>query len=188
MQIVHVPHQTLRKTAAEVKTVDKQLLTFIGQLEKTLKEKRKPRGVGLSAPQVDESLAVFVTYLPQAEEDTQPTMRNFINPQIVQHSEERTFGDDLEKPILEGCLSIPNLYGPVPRHTWVKFEYQEIEDGKLITKSETFRDFTARVMQHELDHLLGVLFTDYTLQFELPLYSDTSGKLIEIDRKIAEKF
>lgn len=188
MNIVQVPHPTLRKKAQEVKVVDQKLISFIRDLEKTLKEKRKPRGVGLSAPQVDESLAVFVTLLPQDPEDTVPTMHSFINPRIVQQSDEKTFGEDLERPILEGCLSIPNFYGPVPRHSWVKFEFEVIENDQLKTKTDTFHDFAARVMQHELDHLFGTLFTDYTLQFELPLYSDTSGKLVEIDRKIAEKF
>lgn len=187
MQIIQVPHPRLRKTSNPVKEVNTDLLRFLDNLSETLEKKRNPRGVGLSAPQVDNPLSAFVTYL-ENEHDNTPVMRTFINPQIIKSSDEKTLGDDLKKPILEGCLSIPNLYGPVPRWTWVEFEFDEIKDGKLQRSSERFYDFTARVMQHEYDHLHGKLFTDYILEFEFPLYNDASGKLVEIDRTIAEKF
>ncbi|MEO8582045.1 MAG: peptide deformylase [Patescibacteria group bacterium] len=189
MNIIHVPNQHLRQTTKQVSQVDQQLTKFIEQLQQTLEQKRNPRGVGLSAPQVDEHYSVFVTYLsPERNEDAAPIMRTFINPQIVKTSTSKTFGEDPEQPILEGCLSITHLYGPVPRFEWVEFEYQVVDEGKLIEKKERFDAFPARVMQHELDHLHGKLFTDYILEFELPLYDDTHGKLKEIDRKIAEKF
>lgn len=189
MNIIQAPNNHLRTPTRVVTTVDQHVLSFIENLQETLDKKRKPRGVGLSSPQVEGEFSIFVTYLsPEHDEDGYPVMKTFINPQIVKHSPGKTFGDDLEKPILEGCLSIQNMYGPVPRFQWVEFEYQFIEDGKLKSASERFSDFTARVMQHEYDHLHGKLFTDYILEFELPLYDDSSGKLKEIDRKFAEKF
>lgn len=189
MQIIHVPHATLRATTLEVTEINGELLQFISELEETLEKKRHPRGVGLSAPQVDRSIAVFSTLLPQSgNEKDSVEIRTFINPQLVSHSSSKTFGPDLSNPILEGCLSIPKLYGPVPRFEWVEYEYQWIKNGKLISEKERFDGFNARVMQHEHDHLKGILFTDYITQFELPLYSDESGKLQEIDRKIAKTF
>lgn len=189
MTIIHVPHPHLRQKTHFVSSLDSTVRNFIKDLQETLEKKRNPRGVGLSAPQVEATPSIFVTYLsPNDNEKSDPIMRTFINPQIVKTSTEKTFGEDLKQPILEGCLSIPQIYGPVPRFKWVEFEFQVDENGKLESKQERFEGFTARVMQHEFDHLQGKLFTDYILEFELPLYSDHSGKLKEIDRKIAEKF
>lgn len=189
MTIIHVPNQHLRKKTHEVTELDDKVNLFIEQLKDTLDKKRNPRGVGLSAPQVDNSFSIFVTLLPpENNPEAEPIMRTFVNPQIVKTSAGKTFGENSKEPLLEGCLSIPHIWGPVPRFEWVEMEFQVPKDGQLVNKKEKFVDFTARVMQHELDHLQGILFTDYTLEYELPLYDDSSGKFKEIDRKIAEKF
>ena len=83
-----------------------------------------------------------------------------------------TFGPDKKEPTLEGCLSIPGLYGPIPRWEDIKLEFQEVIEDELRTRTETFTDFAARVVQHEEDHLNGVLFVDYTEKFDLPLYKE----------------
>lgn len=186
MQIIHVPHSTLRQIAQPVTAVTPELRTFIADLEKTLTTQRKPRGVGLSSPQVNESLRVFTTFLPEYDEngsESAPILKTYINPIVVSTSKHKTFGPDLDQPILEGCLSIPHLYGPVPRFEWVEYAFQVIENDVLKTKYATFYDFEARVMQHEYDHLEGILFTDYTQEFDLPLYDDSKGKMQPVKNK-----
>ncbi len=189
MNIVQVPHPRLREKTKPVEKIDAQLMQFLHDIAATLEQKRNPRGVGLSAPQVDVHYSAFVTYLPNDDApEEKPILRTFINPQIVKTSVQKTFGEDPKQPILEGCLSIQHLYGPVPRFEWVEIEYQVVSYDKLESKKERFDSFAARVMQHEYDHLQGILFTDYILKFELPLYDDRKGKLREISSTIAESF
>lgn len=190
--IISVPHPILRQEAQPVQSVNEELLALISELESTLELQRKPRGVGLSAPQVDHSSRVFTTLLEDPQKSTQhprSVLRTFINPEIISTSKNKTFGPDMDNPYLEGCLSIPKLYGPVPRWEWVEFQFEILIDGQRVKKYETFYDFDARVMQHEHDHLNGKLFTDYILEFDLPLYEENSrGKLIATTSSIAKKF
>ena len=194
--IITVPHQTLRLQAKEIIRFDENLVKFVSELENTLLQKDNPKGVGLSAPQIDQSLRVFSTLLepsldnkrPDRSKGYKPQLRTFINPTIISTSDQKTFGDDLENPILEGCLSIPLLYGPVPRWESITYSFQIIKDGKLEKQEETYSGFAARVMQHEYDHLEGILFTDYILEYDLPLYEDNNGKMKKIKNSVAKKF
>lgn len=180
-QIITIPHETLRKKAKEVTVVDKKLTTFIKDLEKTLQTKRNPRGVGLAAPQVDQSIRLFCININK--------MTPYINPIITQHSTKLTFGPDEDDPIMEGCLSMPELYGPVPRYEWVDIEYKKIINQELVSVESRIFAFEARVFQHELDHLNGILFTDYSLQFDLPVYKETNrGKYEEVDPELLKLF
>jgi len=179
MKIVQAPHQSLRTVSKPVKRIDKKLYQFITDLQATLMGKKKPAGVGLAAPQVDKQWRIFTTNL-SLKEDESDISRVYINPVMVKHPKKLSFGPDKANPTLEGCLSIKSLYGPVPRHPWVEFEWQELIDDKLINKSGRFEWFAARVMQHELDHLNGILFTDYILEYGLPLYQESlDGKKLE---------
>ncbi len=181
MKIVTLPHPSLRATAQPVTAVDKQLLKFIQDLQNTLRQAINPQGVGLAATQVNAKKRIFATLLNHQ-------LRAFINPEIVDRDDKKTLGPKTDDPYLEGCLSIPGIYGPVPRYGWVKMTFQKIVDGHLITQTETFDDFAARVVQHELDHLNGVLFIDYTKQFDLPLYQEDkkTKKLNPIEPSIVE--
>lgn len=186
MKIITIPHPTLRKTAHLVTEVDESLVKFVQNLESTLDKSKKPRGVGLAAPQVDKLLRVFSTNLPELDEIP---LRHFINPVIKKACQrKKVLGIDPQDPDLEGCLSMPGLYGPVPRHRWIELEFQTLEDEQLVSHQERFDDFYARVIQHELDHLDGILFTDYALEYDLPVYrqSDDGKKLVEIDRSLVE--
>lgn len=176
MKIITIPHPTLRDKAKAVTVVDKKLKKFIVDLEKTLQETKNPKGVGLAANQVDDLHRVFSTHF-----DNQ--LRSFINPKIIDNSDELVLGPDGKEPYLEGCLSIPGIYGPVFRHQWLELEYQSIEEDVLVTQREKFDDYNARVIQHELDHLNGVLFIDHTLEFGLELFQEnkTTKKLEEVD-------
>jgi len=180
-KIIEIPHEMLRKVAKPVTRVDKKFIKLVADLEETLDKKRNPRGVGLAAPQINTSLRLFCLNIS--------TIQTYINPIITKTSQKLTFGPDLDDPILEGCLSMPELYGPVPRFEWVEVEFQVLEDGKLIDKSLRFDAFEARVFQHELDHLNGILFTDYALKYDLPVYKEyLKDKYQEIDRELLKLF
>jgi len=185
VKIITAPHPSLRQKAVAVKTVDKKLQFFINDLQSTLLHQSDPPGVGLAAPQVDKKYRIFCTLIAKEP-------RVFINPVINKASEAKILGENPQDKDyqLEGCLSIPQIYGPVPRSEWISLEYDVVVDQKLQRKSESFSNFPARVIQHELDHLNGILFTDYLLQYDLPAYQIGQGeKLLEIeDRKILEIF
>lgn len=163
---------------------------FLDQLGDTLWKKDNPRGVGLAAPQVNESLRVFTTLLPESgvRGEGEPQLRFFINPTLEDVSEEMTFGDNPDEPILEGCLSIPSIYGPVPRHQTIKVAFSELIENELRTKTETFSGYAARVMQHEYDHLDGRLFVDYSAEFDLPLYKENGKKMDEMSSEMVKAF
>jgi peptide deformylase len=187
MKIVTIPHSTLRTVAQPVTHVDKKVIQFVQDLQTTLGKKNNPKGVGLAAPQVDVKWRIFATQLPEREDDEESyQMRSFINPKILDHSDQFTYGPDKKEPILEGCLSIPGIYGIVPRWNWIELEYQVIEGTELVTHKERFTDFAARVIQHEHDHLNGILFIDYSVEFDLPTYKENSRteKLYELDPEL----
>ena len=194
MKIITVPHPALRKKSADIKIVDKKIIQFLDQLKLTLQEKTNPSGVGLAAPQVDKNIRVFCTNLPIGNDletaEGKSQIKIYINPVIVKHSQKTTFGPDQNDPILEGCLSIPSLYGPVPRWQSIELEFDQIINQELKRTSEHYTFFPARVIQHELDHLNGILFTDFSLYYDLPIYQEDEKKrkLIEIDKKMIELF
>jgi len=187
--IITVPHLALREVATPIMVADKKTLELIKDLDATLRAQTKPQGVGLAAPQLAIGKRAFVTFLGPKKSHQ---MMVFLNPIIADHSQEVIFGQTPsdEDDRLEGCLSIPGLYGPVPRFTWIEVEYQQLENGELVTKQNRFTDFHARVIQHEFDHLNGILFTDYSLEYDLPVYREDpeTEKLVEIDKRILEAF
>jgi peptide deformylase len=187
MKIITIPHPTLRQTAQKVEQVDKKVFQFASELGQTLLTKRNPRGVGLAAPQVDKKWQMFATQLPVDPHQPEKTqIRLFVNPQITDHPNSFTFGPNIDEPILEGCLSIPGIYGPVPRFPWVELSFEEIVGSDLVPRREYFELFPARVIQHEFDHLFGKLFIDYTEQYDLPLYKENeqTQKLAELNDEL----
>lgn len=191
MPIITVPHPTLRQVAKPVIAVDAKLQQLVSELIKTLEAKRNPSGVGLAAPQIDAKWRMFVTKVgPEGDEHNSRAISTvFINPILVKKSPKLILGPNDKEQTLEGCLSIPGLYGPVPRHEWVTVEYQTLESGKLINHQDTYHGFHARVIQHEYDHLDGILFTDHSLRTGLPLYKDEGKELVEIeDRSFVELY
>lgn len=194
MKIITIPHPSLRKIAQDVEKVDRKMLKLINNFEETLVNKNNPKGVGLAFPQVDILYRVFATYLADGERsDEKNSLITFINPRIVKHSQKQTFGPDDKEPTLEGCLSMPGIYGPVPRWEWVEIEFQIVDKQSdslnLVSQNNRFDNFHARVVQHELDHLNGILFTDYSIDYDLPIYEEKGKKLVEIeDRNFLENF
>jgi peptide deformylase len=185
MKILTIPHPTLRQQAAKVVNFGADAVKFTADLSATLIKTTNPRGVGLAAPQVGVLLRIFATHI----EEKSQTPEILINPVLTKHSKKHTFGPDPKNPRLEGCLSMPLLYGPVPRWEWVEIEYTTLRDGKAVEKKDRFDGFHARVVQHEMDHLDGILFTDYALQYDLPVYRETKKELVEItDRSVLELY
>lgn len=190
MQIITIPHPTLRQKAAPITRVDKKLVDFVKNLGQTLANHNNPRGVGLAANQVNKKIAVFSTLVANDSSKT-PRLRIFINPKIVDRSDQTTIGLSAgdKKPFEEGCLSMPKLYGAVPRSSWIKLTYDQIVANELVAQTEIFENLAARVVQHELDHLLGVLFTDYSATTGLPVFKEVkSNRWEEVDPKLLTLF
>lgn len=180
MRIVSVPDPVLLQVCDPVIKVDHHLINFVTDLKMTLVNKKNPEGVGLSAPQVGTPIRIFCTYLDRG---LGRQIEVFINPQIVKSSKKLTLGSNPKKPYLEGCLSIPEIYGPVWRHQRITIDYQVIDENTnaLVSQTKSFDSFPARVIQHELDHLDGILFTKRALDQGLRLLKETESGLVEID-------
>jgi peptide deformylase len=151
-KIVTPPDPVLRRKARAVTKFDKDLHTLIDDMVETMRE---APGVGLAAPQIglSERLVVIEYYEREEDEEKEDAPKKVwavINPEIVKTSEETTIG-------VEGCLSIPGLVGEVERHAEVHVKYLN-RHGKP-TKIKA-KGWLARIFQHEIDHLNGVLFTD----------------------------
>lgn len=187
-KIVTVPNPDLRRKSQEIKDLDKRTLRILQDLESTLTKQKNPAGVGLALPQIGYNLQAFATLLP--DKNDRLCYRVFINPTPTAFSKEKiTRAPEDKEDVLEGCLSIPSLYAPIPRHLSIDFHYFTLENGKLVEKSNTFTNYEARVMQHEYDHLMGVLFTDYLLDNDLPIFlGKKNEKLTEIDKNIIKSF
>ena len=139
----------LRKKAEPITEDFKDLKGFIQNMFDTM---YTSDGVGLAAPQVGQSVRIFVLDTTIDEEDEPAGIkRAFINPEIVEK-----YGD--EWSMNEGCLSVPEIREDVLRPESVVLKYF---DENMVEHEETFNGFTARVIQHEYDHLEGIMFVDY---------------------------
>ncbi len=153
MEIVIIPHPALRKVSKPVPAKDVTSAKF-QKLLQDLSEAMATRddGVGLSAPQIAVNERVFVVSgkVWKKEGKPAPLDEYFINPVIVKKSRKLVTAE-------EGCLSIPNIYGLVKRNSTVSIDYIDAE-GNPATRKAT--GLLARIFQHEIDHLDGILFTD----------------------------
>lgn len=171
--IVTTPNPVLTSAAKTVTAFDKRLTKLIADMKATLRAARNPKGVGLAAPQIGEPWRVFITR-PTEKSD----IRVFINPEIIKRSEGETDGVPERDNKLEGCLSIPNIWGRVKRAQTLTLRYQD-ESG--ITHEESFTGFLATIIQHETDHTNGILYAQRVLEQKGKFYQtarDESGKEI----------
>lgn len=174
LEIVSAPHKALETPARQIITVDGKIRRLIRDMEETLASCIDPQGVGLAAPQIGVSLAVFIIK-PTPKSKTEV----FINPQIISTSGKKVpVRSARKKPkassSLEGCLSIPRIWGRVNRSPSLTVSYLD-EMGVEYTKD--FSRLKAIIIQHEVDHLAGVLFTKRTLEQGGSLYEEVEGKL-----------
>lgn len=166
MKIVQAPNVVLSQKAKFVNKIDKPILSLVEEMKKTLLQASDPEGVGLAAPQVGKSIQLFIT-----KPTTSSPFSVFINPKV-------TILDKNLKPLsrpkktkkpkkLEGCLSLQDIWGEVLRSPKVKVEYMD-EKGK--NHQKVFSGFMADIIQHETDHLNGILFPKRTLEQKGQLY------------------
>jgi peptide deformylase len=148
--IVFIPNPVLTTPAKIVTRFDKKLHKLISDMTQTLNTARNPRGVGLAAPQIGEPWRVFLI-----KPTEKSPVRTFINPEICA-SDPISDTDTKEDKKLEGCLSIPLIWGKVKRSNKLTLAYQDIHGNP---QKENFEGFPAVIIQHETDHLNGVLFT-----------------------------
>lgn len=150
--IITIPHPTLRGKARKVTHFDQELNTLIDDMIETM---RQAPGVGLAAPQVNIPLRLFVAEFGDENDEEAPVQTYaIVNPKIVKTSTETALG-------VEGCLSIPGLVGEVMRPIEARVEGFD-RNGKAIAIEA--KGWLARIFQHEIDHLDGILFTDHALQ------------------------
>lgn len=151
MNIIQLGNPVLRTIAKPVTNVkDANLQTLIDELIVTLTD---ADGVGIAAPQVAESSrTIVVASRPGPRYPDAPRMEPtaMINPEIVDRSGNKVKG-------WEGCLSVPGIRGFVPRHRQIEVEYCD-RYGQICR--QVFTDFVARIVQHEYDHLEGLVFLD----------------------------
>jgi len=138
MKIVLIGSPVLRKKAKPIRKMTSELV----HLAESMEDLMKPTGVGLAAPQIGLSQAFFIY-------DVGEGLHLVANPQILERKGSAT--DE------EGCLSIPGVYGPIERPTEITLSYLDHTGKRRIHK---YVDFEARVIQHEFDHLQGMLFVD----------------------------
>lgn len=144
--ILVLPDQRLRAIADPVEKIDESVKKLARDMLDTM---YAAPGIGLAAPQVGELRRVVVMDL--AKDGTPPEPIVMINPEILKFSDETVVTE-------EGCLSIPDLYYDVERPAEITVQYTDL-DGKTVTRDATER--LAICVQHELDHLDGVLYIDY---------------------------
>lgn len=172
LKVVGVKNPILRQKAKKVLKIDKKIKELIANMQATLAAQKDPEGVGLAAPQVGKSLQIFVTSYKGFK-------RIVINPEIIGIQKSgKIEKKKTRKNILEGCLSLPHYYGPIMRDRKVKVRYLD-ESGK--EKTEEFEGFEAQIIEHEIDHLNGVLFIDHILKQKAPLYKFAGGEWEEVE-------
>src|SRR3989344_2272239 len=153
--IITAPNPVLSLEAKPVLKIDSHVQKIIKEMKVTLSLASDPEGVGLAAPQIGESLQIFI-----AKPSPKEKVIVFINPQILEMEQaskiftrKRRVGKKKKQvQKLEGCLSLKDIWGTVLRSPKITMSYQD-ETGKIQTKE--FKDFLATIIQHEYDHLHG---------------------------------
>lgn len=171
LNFIYYGNPLLRKKAKPVENITNEIKQLVDAMIEAMDQKD---GIGLAAPQVNHSIALFITRAPIENDENEilekGEVRVFINPKILSYSND-------EDSFSEGCLSIPKVYGDVFRPIKIKVEATNLE-GKRFT--EDFSGMSARVILHENDHLNGVLFID---RLDTSERKKIDSKLREIKKK-----
>jgi peptide deformylase len=175
LPLAYYGNPILRKKCARVEAIDDNIRKLVKDMEETL---LAHDGIGIAAPQVQVSLAIFLTKVPEQtgpEEWKTTDTLVFINPKILKYSEE-----EWERG--EGCLSIPEIYGTVNRPLHIQIEATDLE-GKRFTME--LSELNARAFMHENDHINGVLYIDRVKGKER---EDMESQLRAIKKKYASTY
>lgn len=173
LPLIYYGNPILRKKAALVEEINDDIRQLIEDMRDTM---RAADGIGIAAPQVNRSLAIFFTCAPIRMPDDkwgQGVERLYINPKILWHSNEGWITS-------EGCLSIPKVYGDVPRPLVIRVEYMNLEGQ--IERAE-LSEYEARCFMHENDHINGTLFIDRITPEER---KEIEPKLREVKKKYSK--
>ncbi len=157
----------LKKKAKEVAHGDESVVEFVENMFETMEA---AQGVGLASPQVGQSLRIFIVDSTPMEENEEDGLRQaFINPVMLDEDGEPWSFE-------EGCLSIPGIREDVERKPMIRLKYF---DEQWVEHEKEFDGLQARIIQHEYDHIEGILFTDYISSFKKRLLK---GKLAKISK------
>lgn len=175
MRIITTPDPRLREKSAKVGVIDDEILEIISNMRKLSLDWEKDHPYELSAamaaPQMGENKRIIIVR-DDMEDKANATFTALINPEIIK-ADGKVISD------FEGCLSVPSIYGKVPRYSKVRVK-AKLEDGTEVRVKAT--DELARILQHEIDHLDGVLFIDHIKDDPNAFYKmDDKGDLVPID-------
>lgn len=147
LEVLHYPNPILKKKSKDIEIFDEHLHQFLDDMYETMIARD---GVGLAAIQVGREVRALIVNIPREDKiQYKEDLFEIINPKILHKKGEIFF--------TEGCLSVPNFYEDVLRFDEIVVEYQD-RFGKI--KTLEARDYLAVAIQHEIDHLDGVLFVD----------------------------
>ncbi len=155
--IIALPDERIRQKSEDVLSFDQALSKVVDDLTDTLNAQTNPPGLGLSAPQIGVFKRVFVAKIRNK-------IKAFVNPKILKFSKK-------EIAYLEGCFSVPDLYGHVIRPAEIDLEAQNKQGKKSL---DHYKGLAARIIQHEVDHLNGILFINHI--------HDQNGKLFKVEK------
>jgi peptide deformylase len=156
LKVARMGHPVLRARARALDRTEIKSAPIQKLIDDMLETMVEYHGVGLAAPQIHEGLRIFVAALDTGDKDTESEPVAIINPEIT------PVGDEIVED-WEGCLSIPDIRGRVPRHREIKVRALDRSGNRIEIRAQ---NFSARVIQHETDHLDGVLFFDRMKAFD----------------------
>lgn len=167
LPILTYPDPRLRTIAEPVAVVDDNIRTLVADMFETMYD---ARGIGLAATQVDRHVQVIVMDLAQEKEDPKPQV--FINPKVTPLTETLV-------PYSEGCLSIPDVYDDVERPAKVRIDALDADGNAFSVETD---GLLAVCIQHEMDHLKGIVFVDYLSRLKQDRARDKVRKFINKKR------
>jgi peptide deformylase len=174
-EIVEVPDPRLRQISSPVEKVTDEIRELVSDMFETM---YAAPGIGLAAIQVGVPKRVLVIDLQEPEEEGGEPVRDprvFINPEILEHS-------DQDVPYTEGCLSVPDQFAEVDRPDRIRARWLDL-DGKV--REEAIEGLLATCLQHEMDHLNGVLFIDHLSRLKRDMILKKLAKLRKEQQKKA---
>jgi len=162
LKVARMGHPVLRARARALDRTEIKSAPIKKLIDDMLETMVEYHGVGLAAPQIHEGLRIFVAALDTGDKDAESEPVAIINPEIT------PVGDEMVED-WEGCLSIPDIRGRVPRYREIKVRAFDRGGNRIEIRAQ---NFSARVIQHETDHLDGVLFFDRMKSFETLTFLD----------------
>ena len=177
LEIITLPHESLREPSIKVGFIDAKIKKLVEKMiaQAILWEKGRPHEttVGLAAIQINQPLKVIIVRENPKSTTEQARFQPFINPKITKYS-------GIQSIELEGCLSVPKYYTHVERYESVKVSALDLDGQSFTLKAE---GFLARVLQHELDHLKGVMTVDRAVEV-----TDKTGQSFAFCQLVGKKF